>query len=160
MLIMSATSIEALVEGGKATPGPPLGPALGPLGVNVKAIVDKINEVTKDFTGMKVPVTVIIQLDKTYDIEVGVPPTSALLAKEAGVEKGSGTAGTEVPADIKMNSIIKVAKMKQNSMLATSLKDAAKEVLGTAFSAGFTVEGRPVKEIQHAIDEGEFDSLF
>ena len=110
---MSATSIEALVEGGKATPGPPLGPALGPLGVNVKAIVDKINEVTKDFTGMKVPVTIIIQLDKTYDIEVGVPPTSALLAKEAGVEKGSGTAGTEVPADIKMNSIIKVAKMKE-----------------------------------------------
>ncbi|MFQ5979179.1 MAG: 50S ribosomal protein L11 [Candidatus Heimdallarchaeota archaeon] len=157
---MSATTVEALVEGGKANPGPPLGPALGPLGVNIKAIVDKINETTKDFAGMKVPVSVIVQEDKTFEIEVGVPPTSALLAKEAGVEKGSGEAGTEPAADLKMESIIKVAKMKQNTMLAFTLKNAAKEVLGTAFSAGYTIEGRSPQEIQQAITAGEFDSLF
>jgi large subunit ribosomal protein L11 len=157
---MSATTVEALVEGGKASPGPPLGPALGPLGVNIKAIVDKINEATKTFAGMKVPVSVIVQADKTFEIEVGIPPTSALLAKEAGVEKGSGTAGTEATADLKMESVVKVAKMKLNVMLAFTLKNAVKEVLGTAVSAGYTVEGRSPQEIQTAIDEGEYDSLF
>lgn len=157
---MSATTVEALVEGGKASPGPPLGPALGPLGVNIKAIVDKINEATKSFAGMKVPVSVIVQADKTFEIEVGVPPTSALLAKEAGVEKGSGAAGTEPPADLKMESVVKVAKMKLDVMLAFTLKSAVKEVLGTAVSAGYTVEGGSPQEIQKAIDEGEYDSLF
>lgn len=157
---MSTTTVEALVEGGKANPGPPLGPALGPLGVNIKAIIEKINETTKDFAGMKVPVSVIVQADKTFEIEVGIPPTSALLAKEAGAEKGSGEAGTEAAADLKMDSIIKVAKMKQNTMLAFTLKNAAKEVLGTAVSAGYTIEGRPPQEIQQAITAGEFDSLF
>ncbi|MFX0113620.1 MAG: 50S ribosomal protein L11 [Candidatus Hodarchaeota archaeon] len=157
---MSATTVEALVEGGKASPGPPLGPALGPLGVNIKAIVDKINEATKSFAGMKVPVSVIVQADKTFEIEVGIPPTSALLAKEAGVEKGSGTAGTEPAADLKMESVVKVAKMKLDVMLAFTLKSAVKEVLGTAVSAGYTVEGSSPQEIQKAIDEGEYDSLF
>lgn len=156
---MSATTIEALVEGGKASPGPPLGPALGPLGVNIKAIVDKINETTKTFAGMKVPVTVVVQSDKSFEIEVGVPPTSALLAKEAGVEKGSGEAGTEPAGDLTMESIVKVAKMKQNTMLAVTLKMAVKEVLGTAVSAGYTIESRSPQEVQKAVDEGEYDSL-
>jgi len=157
---MSATIVEALVEGGKATPGPPLGPALGPLGVNIKLVVDKINEVTQDFQTMKVPVKIVVQADRTFDIEVGIPPTSALLAREAGVEKGSGEAGTESPGDLTMESIVKVAKMKKERMLAASPRAAVKEVLGTVVSAGYTVEGRTPQEIQGAIDKGEFDALF
>ena len=74
---------------GKATPGPPLGPALGPLGVNVVQVVAKINEKTKAFEGMKVPVKVIVDpKTKTFEIKVGTPPTSALLVKEIRLRRG------------------------------------------------------------------------
>lgn len=67
---------EALVGGGKASPGPPLGPSLGPLGVNVKAIIDKVNEQTKDFAGMQIPIKIIIEDNKQFSIDVGTPPTT------------------------------------------------------------------------------------
>jgi len=87
--------VEALIEGGKATAGPPLGPALGPLGVNVLAIVNKINELTKPYSGMKVPVKIHVNVDtKEFEVEVGVPTTSALIVKELGIEKGSGNSKT------------------------------------------------------------------
>ena len=85
-------TIDAIVEGGKATPGPPLGPALGPLGVNAAQVVAKINELTKSFSGMKVPVKVVVNTKtKEFQIEVGSPPTSEIIKKEAGVEKGAAT---------------------------------------------------------------------
>ena len=78
-----AETIEALVDGGQASAGPPLGPALGPMGINIKAVIDKINEETKAFDGMKVPVKVIVDTSaKTFEIEVGTPPTSSLIMKE------------------------------------------------------------------------------
>lgn len=85
-----ANVVEALVPGGKASAGPPLGPALGPLGVNVAQVVAKINEQTKDLNGMQVPVKVIVKSRTEFEIEVGTPPTSALIIREIGVEKGSG----------------------------------------------------------------------
>ena len=87
--------VEAMVDGGKATAGPPLGPALGPKGVNTAQVVAKINEKTKAFEGMKVPVTVLINDDKTFEIKVGTPPMSALIKGELGLEKGSGNARTD-----------------------------------------------------------------
>jgi large subunit ribosomal protein L11 len=86
--------VEAMVSGGSASAGPPLGPSLGPLGVNVKAIIEKINEQTAAFKGMQVPIKVIIDDKKQFTITVGTPPTSALIIKEAGIEKGSGTPNT------------------------------------------------------------------
>ena len=77
-----ADTVEVLVEGGKATPGQPLGPALGPLGVNIPQIVGAINEKTKAFDGMKVPVKIIIDKDKNFEIKVGTPPTSSLVTKQ------------------------------------------------------------------------------
>ena len=68
-------TVEAMVEGGKATAGPPLGPALGPKGVNIGQVVAKINEQTKAFAGMKVPIKVIINDDKSFEIKVGIPPS-------------------------------------------------------------------------------------
>jgi len=87
-----ASMVEALVAGGKASAGPPLGPALGPLGVNVAQVVAKINEMTKDLNGMQVPVKVTVKSRTEFEVEVGTPPTSALILKEAGIDKGCGDA--------------------------------------------------------------------
>ena len=128
-------TIEALVPGGQATAGPPLGPALGPLGVNVMAIVNKINELTKDFGGMKVPVKIIVDVDtKEFEVEVGTPTTSALIVKELGIEKGSGDPGKQKVGNLTIQQVIKIAKMKRQELLAKSLKKAAKEVLGSCVS--------------------------
>ena len=157
---MSSQRIEALVTGGKATAGPPLGPALGPLGVNVKAVIDAINKETKDFAGMKVPVIVEVKPDKTFTVTVGTPPTSALVIKEAGLQKGGSSAGKEVAGNLTMEQVVKIAKMKRRDMLASTLKAAAKEVISSALSAGITIEGKSPKEVHKEIDEGKYDKYF
>ncbi len=156
-----AETIEALVEGGKATAGPPLGPALGPLGVNIMQVINTINEKTKQFDGMKVPVKVIIDpKSKNFEIEVGTPPAASLILKELGAEKGSGSAGTHKIGNLTIDQAVKVAKMKQDNLLGKELKQKTKEVIGTCVSLGVTVEGKKPQEIQKAIDDGEFESKF
>ncbi|MCK5636661.1 MAG: 50S ribosomal protein L11, partial [Thermoplasmatales archaeon] len=124
-----AETVEALVEGGKASAGPPLGPALGPLGVNIMQIINSINEKTKQFDGIKVPVKVIVDLKtKDFEIEVGTPPASSLILKELGLEKGSGSAGTHKIGDLTIDQAIKVAKMKYDKLLGRELKQKTKEV--------------------------------
>uniref|UniRef100_A0A7C4S5K0 Large ribosomal subunit protein uL11 n=1 Tax=Geoglobus ahangari TaxID=113653 RepID=A0A7C4S5K0_9EURY len=146
--------VEVLVPGGKATPGPPLGPAIGPLGLNVKQVVDEINKVTKDFDGLPVPVKIIVKEDRTFEIEVGVPPVSALIKKELGIEKGSKATGKEFVGNLTLDQVIKIAKTKHKQMLSYDLKSAVLEVLGTAVSMGITVEGKHPKEVQKEIKEG------
>ena len=154
-------TIEALVPGGQATAGPPLGPALGPLGVNVMAIVNKINELTKDFGGMKVPVKIIVDVDtKEFEVEVGTPTTSALIVKELGIEKGSGDPGKQKVGNLTIQQVINIAKMKSSELLAKNLKKAAKEILGSCVSMGVTVEGKDPREVQREIDEGKYDEIF
>jgi large subunit ribosomal protein L11 len=156
-----AETIKALVEGGKASAGPPLGPALGPLGVNIMQVINKINDKTKQFDGMKVPVKVIIDpKTKDFDIEVGTPPASSLIIRELGAEKGSGSAGTHKIGDLTVDQAIKVAKMKHENLLGKQLKQKTKEVIGTCVSMGVTVEGKKPQQIQKAIDEGKYDSKF
>jgi len=153
-----AEKIEALVDGGKASAGPPLGPALGPLGVNIGQIVSEINQKTKDFTGMKVPVTIVIDpKTKEYTISVGTPPTSSLLLQEIGKDKGPGSVADVV--DIPMEKVIKVARMKRGALLAVSLESAVQEVLGTAVSMHATVDGKSPKEVQNLINEGHYSAL-
>ena len=159
MSIMPET-IEVLVDGGKATPGQPLGPALGPTGINVVQVVQKINEKTKAFAGMKVPVKIIIAANKTFEIKVGTPPTSALLFKEMGVEKGSGAPKTTKAGDITMEQAIKVSEMKKDSLMGKDQKNRAKEVIGTCVSCGITVEGKEPRDILKEIDEGKWDAKF
>jgi len=154
-----AEVIQVLVPGGQANPGPPLGPALGPLGVNIKQIVDEINEKTKAFNGMQVPVKVIVDAQKNISIEVGTPPTSALIMQELAISKGSGTPGVDFVGDLSMDAAVKIAKMKMDSMLAPTLKNAVKEVIGTCISIGVTVEGKKVKEILKDIAEGKYDNV-
>ncbi len=154
-------SISALVTGGEASAGPPLGPALGPMGVNVLQVVNMINDKTKDFPGMKVPVKVEVDSEsKKFTVEVGIPPTAALVSKEAGITKGSGTAGTNFAGNITMASAVKIAKMKIDSSYAKDLKNAVKEVIGSCVSSGVKVEEKPAKEVFSDISAGKYDELF
>lgn len=152
--------VEALVNGGQATAGPPLGPALGPLGVNVLAIVDKINEITKAYSGMKVPVKISVDTEnKEFEVTVGTPTTSALIISELGVSKGSGAPNTEKIGDLSLEQAIRIAKLKSDNVLARDLKAAVNEVLGTGVSMGVTVEGKDPREVQKEISEGKHDAL-
>lgn len=151
--------VSSLVTGGAASAGPPLGPALGPLGVNIMEIIKAINEKTKDFEGMKVPVTVSVFPDtKKWEIEIGIPSAAALLLKEAGIQKGTGTSGTTWVGDITMDSVIKVANTKLEKSYASSLKSVAKTIIGTCLSLGIKVEGKSPKEITAEINEGKWDT--
>ncbi len=153
-----AQTISSLVTGGKASAGPPLGPALGPMGVNIMEVVKAINEKTKDFEGMKVPVTVTVHPDtKKWEVEVGIPSAAALVLKEAGIQKGSGTSGTDWVGDIGIDSIVKVAKTKLESSYASSLKSVAKEIIGTCLCLGIKIEGKSPKEITAEISQGKWD---
>jgi large subunit ribosomal protein L11 len=153
--------VEALLNGGEATAGPPLGPALGPLGVNVLQIVNRINELTSGYSGMKVPVRVIVDVEtKAFEVEIGTPTTSALIVKELGIEKGSGNPKAEKAGNLTVEQVVKIAKMKLPASYALSDNSAAKEVLGSCISMGITVDGRDPREIQKEISEGKWDKLF
>ena len=154
-------TISSLVTGGEASAGPPLGPALGPMGVNIMQVIEAINEKTKEFKGMKIPVTVSVDADtKEWEIEVGIPSASALLLKEAGIQKGSSTSGTEWAGDITADSIVKVANVKLETSYASSLKSVAKQIVGTCVSLGIKIEGKTPKEFTAEINEGKWDSKF
>ncbi len=150
--------IKALVDGGKASAGPPLGPALGPLGVPINKVVDAINEKTKEFAGMQVPVTVKVDPStKNFEVEVGSPPVSALIKKELGLEKGSGNPKDEKVADMVIEQAIKIAMMKEGSMFTKNRRNAVKTIVGTCVSMGILVEGKDPKEVLKEIDEGVYD---
>lgn len=152
--------VDALVSGGQATAGPPLGPALGPLGVNVLAIVNEINRATESYSGMKVPVKIIVDVEtKEFEVNVGVPTTSALIVKEAGVDKGSGTPNTEKIGNLTFEQVVGVAQTKRQSLLARNLKAAVKEVLGSCVSMGVNVDEKDPREVQQEVDEGKYDSV-
>jgi len=149
-------TIEVLVEGGRATAAPPLGPSLAPLGINVAKVVEEINKKTKSFDGIQVPVKVIVNDDKSFRIEVGSPPVSALIKKELKLEKGSGRAGEEEVADMLIEQVIKIAKMKEDSLLGKDLKAKIKQVLGTCASMGILVEGKNPIEVIKEIEKGKY----
>jgi large subunit ribosomal protein L11 len=153
--------VEVIINGGQATAAPPLGPALGPLGVNIVAIVNKINEVTKAYAGMKVPVKIAVDTeDKTFEVTVGTPTASALIVAELKIEKGSGTPNTVKAGDLTMEQMVKIAKIKGAQLLASNVRDATKELLGTCVSMGVTVEGKDPREVQKEIDSGTYDNVF
>lgn len=155
---MAKETVEILIDGGKATPGPPLGPAIGPLGINMMQVVEQINQKTGDFEGMKVPVKVIVDMDtKEFKITVGTPPTTALIKDELKIEKGSQDPGIDRVADLKVEQALKIARMKFDALLSTDYKNAAKEVIGTCVSMGISVEGKDPREVQQEIDHGKYD---
>ena len=153
--------VELLVSGGQATAGPPLGPALGPLGLNILLVVNRINELTRDYAGMKVPVKVAVDVEnKEFEVSVGTPTAAALVVSELKVEKGSGTPNSVKVGDLSMDQVVRIARIKRAELLAGDLKSAAKEILGTCVSMGVTVEGKDPRDVQKEIDAGKFGELF
>lgn len=154
-------TIEALVEGGEASAGPPLGPALGPMDINVMDVVNEINEKTSEFQGMEVPVTVEVDEEAgTFTVDVGTPPTSQLVMDELGIEGGSGTPNMEKVGDISLEQAIRVAGMKKSDLLGASEKARTLEILGSCNSMGVTCEGKDPRDVQQEIKAGKHDDLF
>lgn len=152
---MAEVQISGLVEGGKATTGPPFGPALGPLGVNIGAIVAEINKKTEAFAGIKIPVKVFVDaVTKQYRVEVGSPTTSALILKELGLSAGAKTK-EETVGNITLEQAKKVAASKEASMYGKTMGDKVKQVLGTCKSMGVTCEGQNPMEVIKKINSGE-----
>lgn len=153
-------TVEALVDGGKASAGAPLGPALGPKGVNIGEVVAAINEKTKAFAGMKVPVKILIDDKKKFEIKVGTPPMSALIRSELGLASGSSNARTTKVGNLTLDQAKKIADMKKDDLLGADLKARVLEVAGNAVSVGVTIDGKNPKDFQSAVKAGEYDSRF
>ncbi|MBS3781337.1 MAG: 50S ribosomal protein L11 [Candidatus Thermoplasmatota archaeon] len=158
---MATETLEALVDAGEASAGPPLGPKLGPMGVDIMEIVNAINEETEKFKGMQVPIKLTVDTESgDFDIEVGTPPTSGLILEKVGIEKGSGEPNTNKVADLKVEEAKEIAEMKDTDLLGKNLKQKTKEVIGSCVSMGITVDDKEPREAQKLIDEGEYDSVF
>ncbi len=152
-----ADKVNVMVDGGKANAGP-LGPTLGPLGVRLDLVVKEINQKTAAFAGMKVPVTVIVEKDKSFSITVGTPPTTSLIRTELQIELGAGNPKSQVVGDLSIDQVIKIARMKESVLVGRSLKSMVREVIGTCTSMGVTVDGLNPREAHLAVVRGEYDS--
>ena len=154
--------IEFLVQGGKAAPGPSTAPKLSELGLNIGEVFKKINELTKDFEGMEVPVKIIVdKKTKEYEVCVGTPPTSSLLKREAGIEVAKLSEddlkkGVKYVANISFENVLKVVKMKMND-LTGDIKAKIKQVLGTCLSLHFSVDEKDPREVINDVNEGKYD---
>ena len=149
--------IKALVEGGKASPKPPLGPQLSQAKVDIGKVIAAINEKTKDFAGMQVPVEIIVKEDKSFEIRVGTPPVSSLIKKELGVQKLAKEPGKEFTGNLSMEQAVRIAKLKLDSLGTKDLKKAVKQIIGSCVSMGVQIEGRHPKEVLREIDEGKWN---
>jgi len=150
--------IKLLVEGGSMQPGPALSQKLGPAGINIGQVIKKVNDETKAFKGLKVPVELEVDTGtKEFEVKVFSPPVSELLKKEFGVEKASGAQKKFQVANASIEQIISVAKTKMANLLCNDLKSAVKLVVGSCVSLGVLVESKSAKEIEQEIDEGKYD---
>jgi len=150
--------VKVMVDGGKATAAPPIGPALAPLGINVGQVVQQINEKTKAFAGMKVPVTILVGKDKSVTLEVGSPPTSALIKHTLNIQKGAKTPKTEVVANMSIEQLKIVIAQVFPKIGAKTNEAAAKEIAGSCQSLGITIDSLPAKAFIKAVNEGTYKS--
>lgn len=133
--------IKLQIPAGKATPAPPVGPALGGSGVNIMDFVKQFNDRTAKQAGLIIPVVITVHKDKSFDFITKEPPMAVLIKKSAKIEKGSGKPNKEKVAKISKAQIEEIAKQKMPDLNAASLETAEKMVAGTARSMGVTVEG-------------------
>lgn len=150
--------IKLLVEGGQMTPTPALSQKLGPMGINIGQVISKVNQATTDFKGLKVPVELVVDAKtKAFEVKVFSPPTSELIKKELGLQKGSGEQKKVQMGNLSIEQAISVAKTKMQNLLCKDLKAAVKSVVGTCASLGILVENRLASEVGKDIDEGKYD---
>ena len=131
--------IKLQAPGGKATPAPPIGPALGQHGVNIGQFVQQFNEQTRQYNGMIVPAEITIYADRTFTFVLKSPPAAVLLRQAAGLAKGSGLAGKETVGQVTQAQLLEIAKTKMKDLNAFSPEQAAKIIAGTARSMGLEV---------------------
>lgn len=143
-----------LIKRGQATPQPPLGPALGQLGLPVGRVVADINKAIAKWKGMTIPVRIIVDTtERKWEIIPEPPLTSALIKKEAGIEKGASNPIKEWVGNLTLEQVVKIAKMKLEYMVVKDIKGAIKQILGTMRNMGVKCEDRDPKEIIHNLDE-------
>jgi len=132
--------IKLQIEAGKATPAPPVGPALGQHGVNIMAFVKEYNEKSSPRAGNIVPVVLTVFEDRSFSFELKTPPASALLLKAAGIEKGSPTPQSEKVATISSSKVREIAEMKMRDLNSADIESAMRVVAGTARSMGILID--------------------
>jgi large subunit ribosomal protein L11 len=131
--------IRLQIPGGKATPAPPVGPALGQHGVNIPAFTKEFNERTKNDVGFMIPVVITVYGDRSFSFVTKTPPAPDLLRKAAGIEKGSGVPQKDKVATLKSEQIRKIAETKMPDLNATDIDAAMRMIAGTARSMGLVV---------------------
>ena len=140
-----AKQVEKLVKlqipAGKATPAPPVGPALGQAGINIMGFTKEFNARTADQAGMLIPVVITVYEDRSFDFITKTPPASVLLKKAAGVEHGSGEPNTKKVAKVTSAQVKEIAETKMQDLNAADVEAAMRMIEGTARSMGFEVEG-------------------
>lgn len=152
--------MKLLVDAGAMKPGPALSQKMGPLGINLGKIIADVNKATSEFKGIKVPVILDINTKtKSFTVKVSTPPTSELLKKELGIPKGSGEPNNIKIGNIPIETVIKVAKVKQEDMIVNGLKEAVNSVLGTCVSVGILVENKDGREVIKEVSQGIYDDL-
>lgn len=131
--------IKLQIPAGKATPAPPVGPALGQHGVNIMSFTKEFNERTKNDMGLIIPVVITVYADRTFSFITKTPPAADLIKKACGIESGSGVPNLTKVATITQDQIRKIAETKMQDLNAASVETAMKMIAGTARSMGVTV---------------------
>lgn len=132
--------VKLQIEAGKATPAPPVGPALGSTGINIMQFTKEFNEKTANQPGMIIPVVITVYQDKSFSFITKVPPVAVLIKKALKIEKGSGKPNKDKVAKITKTQVEEIAKQKMEDLNAGSLETAMSMVEGTARSMGIVVE--------------------
>ncbi|MCK5589633.1 MAG: 50S ribosomal protein L11 [Dehalococcoidales bacterium] len=134
------TIIKLQIPAGKATPAPPVGPALGQHGVNIMAFCKEYNERTSSQEGFIIPAEITVYVDRSFTFITKMPPVSDLLRRALGVEKGSGDPGKESIGKLSKDQVYEIARTKMKDFNTTDVEKAAKIVAGTAHGMGIEVE--------------------
>jgi large subunit ribosomal protein L11 len=154
----SKMQVKLIVDGGSMKPGPAVSQQLGPMGINLGKVIADVNEATKGFAGMKVPVEIDVDAKtKNYKIKVSSPPVAELLKKEIGAEKGSGEAGTFKVGNIAFERVVAIASMKQPNLLSKDMKASVKLIVGTCVSLGILIDSKSAKEVEKDIEAGKYN---
>ena len=132
--------VKLQIAAGKATPAPPVGPALGQQGINIMGFCKEFNERTQSQAGMVIPVVITVYQDKSFTFITKTPPVANLLKKACGIESGSKVPNKEIVSEISMEKVREIAELKMADLNAASIEAAVRMVMGTARSMGIKVK--------------------